>query len=100
MFAPTKSAGCPPEVAMVSERAQRQIDHLLDEAESAIRDLAWDLVRARAEAVLTLDPDNGDGRNYLAAAERKLGLDPSVGQVPSPLPSPPGSAGVAPAPAS
>ena len=64
---------------MVSERAQRQIDRLLDEAEAAIRELAWDVVRARAEAVLTLDPENADGKNYLAAAERKLGLLGNVG---------------------
>lgn len=59
---------------MVSERTQRQIDRLLDEAEDAMRQLAWDTVRARVQAVLSLDPENQDARNYLAAAERAMGL--------------------------
>jgi len=57
---------------MVSERTQRQIDRLLDQAEAAITGLRWEQVRDRALAVLALDPDNPDGRNYLAAAERAL----------------------------
>ena len=57
---------------MVSPRVQRQIDALLDEAEAAIRESRWDLVRERARAVLSLDPDNADAPTYLAAAERNL----------------------------
>ena len=57
---------------MPSERIQRQIDRYLDEAEQAVTSLDWDLVRARAEAVLGLDPNNSDALAYLAAAGRKL----------------------------
>jgi len=60
---------------MVSERTQRQIDRLLDEAEEAMRQLAWDTVRARVQAVLSLDPENPDARNYLAAAGRNPTTD-------------------------
>jgi class 3 adenylate cyclase/predicted ATPase len=55
---------------MPSERFQRQIDRLLDEAEQAIAASEWGLVRARCEQVLRLDPDNADARAYLAAAGR------------------------------
>ncbi|MSQ15304.1 MAG: hypothetical protein EXR50_05525, partial [Dehalococcoidia bacterium] len=57
---------------MTSERIQRQIDALLDDAEQAIKNSDWALVRDRAKQVLTMDPDNGDGKFYLAAAERGL----------------------------
>ena len=43
---------------MASERTQRRIDSLLDEAEEAIAQLDWQVVQARAQAVLALDPDN------------------------------------------
>ena len=58
---------------MPSERIQRQIEGLLDEAEAAVRRFDWDLVRENAHAVLRLDPDNSDALTYLAAAERDLG---------------------------
>jgi hypothetical protein len=70
---------------MPSERVQRQIDRLLDEAEQAIRDNDWPLVRSRCAQVLRLDPGNVDAAEYLAAAER----EPSPRQVASsssPLP--------------
>jgi len=57
---------------MASERTQRRIDSLLDEAEEAIVQLDWQVVQSRAQAVLALDPANPDGINYLAAAERAL----------------------------
>src|SRR6266571_7052292 len=57
---------------MPSERVQRQIDQLLDEAERAIRDSDWPLVRSRCEQVLALDPGNLDASHYLASAERGL----------------------------
>jgi hypothetical protein len=37
------------EQTMPSERIQRQIDQLLDEAEQAVRESNWALVRSRAE---------------------------------------------------
>ena len=55
---------------MPSERIQRQIDSLLDEAEAAIAEGNWDLVRLRAGAVLRLDDENEDTRTYLNAAEQ------------------------------
>ena len=58
---------------MASERAQRQIDRLLDEAEDAVSQLDWDIVRDRAQAVLAFDPENSDGLAFLAAAERAQG---------------------------
>jgi hypothetical protein len=57
---------------MASERLQRQIDRLLDEAEAAITELNWGLVRDRALAVLGIDPENNEGRTFLATAERAL----------------------------
>src|SRR5436309_785863 len=70
---------------MPSERMQRQIDRLLDEAEAAIAARDWALVAARADAVLTLDPDNGDARAYREAAER--GLAPSTRSATPPPPA-------------
>ena len=52
---------------MASERTQRRIDSLLDEAEEAISQLDWQVVQSRAQAVLALDTDNPDATNYLAA---------------------------------
>lgn len=49
---------------MPSERVQRQIDRLLDEAEVALGRLDWPEVRARADAVLALDPQNADARTF------------------------------------
>ncbi len=59
---------------MPSERIQRQIDALLDEAEAAIRRSDWDVVRDRARnaLALALDPDNADARHYRASADRAL----------------------------
>ena len=58
---------------MTSERVQRQIDRLLDEAEEALAQRDWEAVRDRVQDALALDPDNADARGFLAAAERALG---------------------------
>ena len=58
---------------LASERIQRQIDRLLDEAEEAVESGQWNVVRARAQTVLALDPDNADALTFSAAAERSLG---------------------------
>ena len=58
---------------MASERMQRQIDRLLDEAEVSVSKLDWSVVRERARAVLGLEPGNPDAVPYLEAAERELG---------------------------
>ena len=65
---------------MASERVQRRIDILLDEADQAIVQSDWSVVRDRAQNVLALDPDNGDAATFLAAADRALA---SSGQPPA-----------------
>ena len=59
---------------MPSERVQRQIEALLDEADAAIRVQDWQTVRDRAEAALAFDPDNEDAKGYLGAAGRQLAV--------------------------
>ena len=63
---------------MASERVQRQIDRLLDEAEEASVQENWDLVLRRAKHALTFDPDNPDAKQFLAAAERALDVPTDV----------------------
>ena len=55
---------------MASDRVQRQIDRLLDEAEEAITGQEWGMVGDCARSVLRLDPENSDALSYLAAANR------------------------------
>ena len=57
---------------MPSERVQRQIDRLLDDAEQASAAKDWALVRERCEHVLTFDPENSDALALLSAANRGL----------------------------
>jgi len=57
---------------MPSDRVQRQIDRLLDEAEQAIAGRDWALVEARCDAALALDAQNADALSYLAAARQRL----------------------------
>ena len=67
---------------MASERIQRRIETLLDEADEAVAQSDGSMVLDRAQNVLRLDPYNVDALSYAAAAERDLG---SVGSsVPSP----------------
>ena len=58
---------------MTTERIQRRIEQLLDQADEAINALDWEIVNARAQAVLAFDPDNQDAQGYLDAAERATG---------------------------
>ena len=51
---------------MASDRLQRQIERLLDEADLAITQEAWSTVASRARAVLRIDPENSDALSYLA----------------------------------
>ena len=53
---------------MVSERIQRHIDRLLNDADGAVARFDWDAVRQCAEAVLRLDPANVDALSFLRAA--------------------------------
>ena len=56
---------------MLSERARRRIEQLLDEADAAIGQEDWALVHKNMRAVLTLDPENADALGY-PAAERGM----------------------------
>ncbi len=69
---------------MASERIQRQIDRLLAEAEAALSESNWPLVRDRANNVIRLDPSNSDALAYIAASDRNP--DPIASW---PTPSPP-----------
>ena len=60
---------------MPSERVQRQIDSLLDQAEAAMAVEDWATVRARCGAALALDPENADALTYIGAAERATARD-------------------------
>ena len=61
---------------MASERFQRRIESLLDEADEAIARYDWEAVRQAALAVLAIDPENNDGLTFLATVERALGRTP------------------------
>jgi serine/threonine-protein kinase len=58
---------------MPSERVQRQIDGLLDQAESGIAGRDWDAVREAARAVLGIDPENEDALAFLSMADSAVG---------------------------
>ncbi len=64
---------------MASERLQRQIDRLLDEAEEAVGKKDWPTALDRTEHVLTLDPENQDALALRAAAQRGLAASASSG---------------------
>jgi hypothetical protein len=55
---------------VLSERGQRQVERLLDEADEAIRQRDWAKVLACVQDVLRLDPENQDAVSYLAAVRR------------------------------
>jgi hypothetical protein len=54
---------------MPSERMQRRIDALLDQAESASDSGAWTAVAEKARAVLAIDEANEDALSFLKMAE-------------------------------
>ena len=58
---------------MASDRSQRRIERLLDEADDAVAHLDWETVRVRAQDVLAFDPQNDDAAERLAAANRASG---------------------------
>ncbi|MFQ6029876.1 MAG: serine/threonine-protein kinase, partial [Dehalococcoidia bacterium] len=58
---------------MASERSRRRIERLLDEADEAVTQLNWEVVRDRVTAVLALEPENADAHTLLAAVERAIG---------------------------
>ena len=58
---------------MASDRLQRQIERLLDEADQTITGEDWSTVSSRARSVLAIDPENTDRLAYLATADQALG---------------------------
>src|SRR6266542_300623 len=54
---------------MATDRVQRQIDRLLDQAEAAIEKRDWPQLRQCARDALRLDPTNADALAFLAAAD-------------------------------
>src|SRR5438874_12887734 len=57
---------------MLSERVQRQIDRLLDQAEAAMSTGDWTGARRQAQMVLAFDDANVDALAYIAAIDRAL----------------------------
>ena len=67
---------------MASDRVQRQIDHLLDEAGEALSLHSWTIARDRAQTVLAIDPGNSNLRQ--AGVPVLLSETPSADQQPAP----------------
>ena len=59
---------------MPSERVQRRIDRLLDQADEALENQAWQDALELSGAALSFDPDSEDARAFHDAAERALTL--------------------------
>ena len=81
---------------MASERIQRRIGLLLDEADEAVAQGDWALVRDCSQKVLVVDPENPEALTFLAIAERGLGTQDTsslerapVPSAPTPAPAPP-----------
>jgi len=68
---------------MPSERVQRRIDRLLDEAEHALDEHEWLRARERCHDVLRLDATNSDALEFLTVAEREIALA-QAGEMPAP----------------
>ena len=83
---------------MTSAFIQKQVDRLLGEAEAAISQRDWRLVREIAEAIQALDPENSDASGSLAPADRALGAGQS--QPTSNQPSPTSGPSTSPIPTS
>ena len=73
---------------MASDRLQRRLERLLDEAEEAITQLDWRVVYDRSQAVLAIDPENSDGVAFLATAERALATSASTATSEAPTSAP------------
>ena len=67
---------------MTSERIQRQIERLLDEAEAAVAHSDWATAKDRAQNALMFDEGNADAKAYLAAAGKALA---TLGNAPGPM---------------
>ena len=60
---------------MPSDRIQRRIERLLDEAEEAADQRNWEEVGRLSRQVLALDGDNEDAPALISAAQLELRLD-------------------------
>ena len=58
---------------MATQRIQRRIESLLDEADEAFAQGDWEVVRDRTQKVLALDPENTDATFFSQATERAEG---------------------------
>jgi hypothetical protein len=67
--------------ALVSDRIQRRIERLLDEADEAVTRMDWQVVRDRATTVLALDPDNSDAQARTTTGKRAQLLQEYVGYI-------------------
>ncbi|MDP9180708.1 MAG: protein kinase [Chloroflexota bacterium] len=67
---------------MPSERMQRQIDHLLDEAEKAVTEKDWAHVTDCAQGVLAVDTGNEDAVAFLSMAKSQGNLPPRETRIP------------------
>ena len=81
---------------MPSERIQRQLDRLLDEAEHCLSGQDWPALANLARQVLLLDAGNEDAQLFLTAAEGMLRADgssapPACGSAESTQPPTPAS---------
>ena len=64
---------------MATERIQRLIYRLLDQAEEAVVSLDWRTVGDRARAVLAFEPNDLDALAFLAASRRALATQDGSG---------------------
>ena len=58
---------------MVSERMQRQIDLLLDQAEELVAEGDWPYVHEKASAVLVINESDEDALTFIKMAESAKG---------------------------
>ena len=63
---------------MASERLQRRLERLLDQAEEAMDRSDWESVRDHAKVALGLDPNNTDAIALLASVEQVLATESTV----------------------
>jgi hypothetical protein len=68
---------------VTSDRIQRNIERLLDEADQAFTAHDWAGLQSCAEDVLSLDPENREAQTFLGAAERNLSLKPVASIAPT-----------------
>jgi eukaryotic-like serine/threonine-protein kinase len=77
---------------MPTERIQRRIDALLDEAEASMSAGDWPAVAEKARAVLAMDPENEDAPALLRAAEANLCAPGAPAATSTPAPAAPSAA--------